>query len=223
MSTNPARQRLIRKKRLEQKRRKTKRFLFITLGIILLISLAAVLPNLLRSKLNYKDSAGFTLGNPDAPIKVVNFSSFYCGYCASFSMTDEPEFIKKYVDTGDVYYRYVNLAFSSDEGTQNAAKVAYCVADQNLFFELKPNLYSATGNQDGFSITNLTRLAESVGVEREEFDACLTNNDALNERLAEDILFAQSVGVTGTPSFLVNDQLVYSNQLVPLVESLLGR
>ncbi|NLN69781.1 MAG: thioredoxin domain-containing protein [Chloroflexi bacterium] len=222
MATKQTRRQILKIKHIKQKRKKNKRALLIALGVVLLISLAIILPNLLRAKPNYKSSStGFTLGNPDAPISVVNFSSFYCGYCELFSQTDEPEFIKNYVDTGDVFYRYVNLAFSNDEETLNAGKAAYCAAEQNLFFNMKPSFYSASREQDGFSISNIIRMAEAAGVDREQFEICLLENETLEKALSDDILFAQSIGLTGTPSFLVNDQLVFSNQLIPLVESLL--
>jgi len=223
MATNITKRRMIVKKRLEQKKKKTRQGLLIALGVILIISLAAIVPNLLRPKANYKGSEGFTLGNPNAPIEVVNFSNFYCGYCELFSTTTEPTFIKDYVDSGHVYYRYVNLASTNDEGTRNAGKAAYCAADQNLFFNIKPKLYLAAHEQDGFSITNLIRIAESVGLDRTQFETCLLENQDLEDALYKDLLYAQSVGLTGTPSFLVNGQLVYSNELVPLVESLLDQ
>lgn len=223
MSTNPGKRVVLRKKRIEQKRRKTLKTLLITLGAVLLISLAAILPNLLRSQSTISGGEGFTLGNPEAPISVVNFSSFSCGHCENFANTIEPDLVKNYVDTGYVYYRYMNLAFSNDEGTQNAGKAAYCAAEQNRFFELKSSLYSAAREQNGFSISNLLRLADAAGVDQGIFETCLVENTSIQEALAADLRFAQSVGVTGTPSFLVNDELVFSNQLIPLLESLINQ
>ncbi len=86
---------------------------------------------------------------------------------------------------------------------------------------MKPSFYSASREQDGFSISNIIRMAEAASADREQFETCLLENETLEKALSDDILFAQSIGLTGTPSFLVNDQLVFSNQLIPLVESLL--
>lgn len=223
MSTNTAKRELLRKKRLEEKRRKTITALLILFAAVVLIAGAAIIPNLLRSRSVVSGGEGFTLGNPEAPVKVVNFSSFSCGHCETFSNSVEPILFKNYVETGEVFYRYVNLAFSNDEATQNAGKAAYCAAEQNQFFEFKSYLYSATREQNGFSTTNLTRIADIVGLETQRFETCLLTNETLQESLAEDLRFAQSVGVTGTPSFLVNDQLVFSNELLPLVDSLLNK
>ncbi|MBW6465212.1 MAG: DsbA family protein [Brevefilum sp.] len=223
MSTNLSQRELLRKKRLEQKRRKTTVGILVALGAVLLISLSIILPNLLRSRSRAVEGRGFTLGDPNAPVSVVNFSSYSCGFCEDFSETVEPEFIANYVDTGDVYYRYITLAFGSDAGTQNAVKASYCADDQNRFFDFKPYLFSAARIQNGFSTDNLVDLAANAGLEQAQFTACMgdnTHNSAPNE----DLRFSQSVGVTGTPSFLVNnEQLVFSSELIPLVDSLLNR
>jgi hypothetical protein len=173
MSTNQVKRVVLRKKRLEQKRRNTMMVFLITFGAVVLIAAAAIIPNLLRSRTAISGGEGFTLGNPDAPVRVVNFSSFSCGYCEIFSRTMESEFVKSYVETGDVFYRYVNLAFSNDEGTQNAGKAAYCAAEQNRFFEFKSYLYSAAREQNGFLPANLVQMANSAGLEAEQFETCL--------------------------------------------------
>ena len=222
MSTNPAKRVVLRKKRMEKKRRNTIKVLVITIGVVLLISLAAIVPNLLRKQSSISGGEGFTLGDPDAPISVVNFSSFTCPFCETFSNTVEPDLIKNYVDTGEVFYRYMNLA-GSDEASQNAGKAAYCAAEQNRFFEYRSYLYSAAREQNGYTVDNLIRMANSAGLESGSFETCLVENQTIQDALFEDLRFAQSVGVTGTPSFLVNDQLVSSTQLIDLLDSLLNR
>jgi protein-disulfide isomerase len=223
MKTTLSKRELLRKKRLEQKRRKIKVGIIVALGAVLLISLTIILPNLLNSQSRSEEGRGFSLGDPDAPISVVNFSSYNCGYCEEFSETVEPEFIKNYVDTGDVFYRYVSLNFSSDAGAQNAVKASYCAEDQNRFFDFKSYLYSAVRMENGFSTDNLVNLAANVGMDQALFETCMGENKHDSDP-NEDLRFAQSVGVSGTPSFLVNnDQLVYSDELIPLVDSLLNK
>jgi protein-disulfide isomerase len=222
MTTNLSKRELLKKKRQEQKRRKTIRIILIAVGAILLIALAAFLPNLLIGRSEDAEGRGFTLGDPEAPVRVINFSNYACGHCETFSRTAEPEFIANYVETGDVYYRYVNVAYSTDENTQNAARASYCADDQNGFFEYKTFLYTVANEPNGFSTSNLIELAAFAGLDPALFEACLTG-DAHTSAPREDLRFAQAVGVTGTPSFLVNDQLVFSNELIPLVDSLLNQ
>lgn len=222
MTTNQTQRELLRKKRLEEKRRKNITVIIITIGAILLVSLAAILPNLLRSRTTLSGGEGFTLGNPNAPVTVVNFSSFSCGWCENFATTIEPNFVRDYVETGDVFYRYLNLA-GPDEASQNLAKAAYCAAGQNRFFEFKPDLYTAASVQGGVSINNLIRLADSAGLDVDSFETCLLGDNSYQIALEQDRRFAQSVGVTVTPSFLVNDQLVSASELTALLDELLDK
>lgn len=223
MSPNLSKRELLKKKRLEQKRRKTLTLIIVVLGAVLLIGLTIILPNLIRSRSRAAEGRGFTLGDPNAPVSVVNFSSYNCGFCEDFSETVEPEFIADYVDTGEVYYRYITIAPAGDASAQNAAKASYCAADQNRFFHFKSFLFSAVSVQNGFSTENLINLAANAGLDQVLFETCMGDNTH-NAAPIEDLRFAQAVGVTGTPSFLVNnDQLVYSSELIPLVDSLLNR
>lgn len=212
---------LLRKKRLEQKRRNTKNIIIITLAALALIAIIIILPNIISGRPGSDGGSGFTLGNSNAPVSVVNFSSYTCSFCAVFAEDIEPELIRNYVETGDVYYRYVNLP-QRDPSSLNAAKASYCAADQNRFFDYKSFLYSAVGTQDGFATTNLVNMATTAGLNITEFEACMADNTYDNAP-DEDLRYAQSVGISGTPTFLINGQLVSSREVIPTIDSLLNR
>jgi len=220
MTTNRNKRELLRQKRKEQQRRKIYIAVLITAIVLVVFSLLAFLPKLLSKPANYDSSQGFTLGDPNAPVKVVAFSSYSCGYCKIFSDSLEKDFIEDYVDTGKVFYSYVNMAGTGEQSI-NAAEASHCAADQNKFFEYKSFLYTYASAAEGFSIDNLIKYAKSAGLEVEKFETCMLSDQYAQAHL-EDRNYAQSVGVTATPTFLVNDQLVYSNELIPTVESYLS-
>jgi protein-disulfide isomerase len=220
MSADRNKRELLRKKRESQKRRTIYTILSILFGIILFLGLVVFLPKLLIKPVNYEASEGFTVGDPDAPVKVVVFSNYTCGYCKIYSETLEKDFITDYVETGNVFYRYVNIPYN-DEGSLNAAEASHCAADQDKFFEYKTLLYTYASAAEGFAIDKLVNYSEAAGLDVEEFKSCMDNDNFANSYL-EDRRYAQSVGVTGTPTFLVNDQLVMSSELIPTVESFLG-
>ena len=219
MSFNQSKRELLRNKRKEQKRRNTITFILITLAAVILILAAVILPNILMSRSKYANSRGFALGDPNAPITVVQFSSYSCGFCKDFADRMEDDFINTYVDPGYVYYRYVNIP-SNTEQSQAAAEASYCAADQNRFFDYKDYLYTYATTPDGFTFSNLMNYANSAGLETEEFRTCLESGTFANAYI-DDIQYTQRAGVTGTPTFLVNDQLVSSTGLIPAVEALL--
>lgn len=220
MSKNLSKRELLRQQRKQQQRRKTITFVLIVLAVIFIFGIAALLPKFIMGKAKVGTSGGFTAGDPNAPVTVVQFSNYNCGFCKEFSENVEKNFIAEYVDNGDVFYRYVNIP-SDSEASLNASKASFCAAEQNLFFEYKDYLYANVELPNGFSPDNLLGYASSAGLDSEEFMRCY-QEPANDETYLEGIGLAQSVGVTGTPSFLVNDQLVSSNELIPTVEALLA-
>lgn len=160
------------------------------------------------------------MGDPEAPVKVVQFSNYSCGFCKDFADNVEEGFITEYVDPGDVFYRFVNIP-SNNVQSQNAAMASYCAADQDKFFDYKNYLYANANFAEGFSTDNLINYASSTGMDIDIFQTCL-DEKTYSRVFIEDIRYAQSVGITGTPTFLVNDLLVNSNQLFETIEAQLA-
>jgi protein-disulfide isomerase len=221
LGSNLSKRELLRQNRKEQKRRKLITVMLIILGVGALFTTAIMLPKILMDRATYSSVEGFTIGNQDAPVTVVQFSSYSCGFCKVFSENQEPDFIANYVDTGQVFYRYVNIP-SNDATSQLAAKASYCAADQDGFFEYRDFLYENSTSPEGFSTGSLINYADAAGLQTDEFQACLDGN-TFSTAFMEDIQYAQNFGITFTPSFLVNDQLVGADELIPTVDKLLGR
>lgn len=220
LSSNKSKRELIREKRKEEQRRKS---MFLMLGILAVVAvfiLAALMPGWLADRASIADSEGFVVGDPNAPVKVTQFSSYTCGFCKQFSENEEKGFVAEYVDTGKVYYRYVNIPANNEAGLLGA-EASYCAADQNRFFDYKDYLYTYAATPDGFSLNNLIQYAQAAGLDTAAFEDCMAS-DTFANAYDQDVRFAQSVGITGTPSFLVNDQLVYSTDLVSTVEEALS-
>lgn len=220
LRSNQNKRELLREKRKEQKRRKLMTFVIIILAAGALFATAISLPKLLMDRAKYNSVQGFTIGDQSAPVTVEQFSSYSCGFCRDFSENQEPDFIKTYVDSGQVFYRFVNIPSNNAE-SQLAAKASYCAANQNGFFKYKDFLYVNSSSPEGFSAANLISIADAVELDTEEFQACL-DGDAYTTAFMDDIQYAQSVGLTYTPSFLVIDQLVGADELLPTVDALLA-
>lgn len=195
--------------------------LIVFLGAAALFAVAIMLPKILMERQKFSGGQGFTIGDQNAPVTVVQFSSYSCGFCKDFTTREEPEFITNYVDSGKVFFRYVNIP-SNDAASQLAAKASYCAADQDKFFEYRGYLYENNTSPDGFSAPNLVNYANSAGLDTEKFQSCL-DGSAFETAFMDDIQYAQNAGVTFTPSFLINDQLVTASELVPTVEELLDQ
>ena len=170
------------------------------------------------SKLPNQD--GFALGDPNAPVKVEEFSDFRCSHCKDFSENMEPDFIEQYVNTGKVYLKFYNFPFLAEDSTA-AAEAAYCAADQNAFWQYKTQLFTYNTYSGAYTESNLVDYAKKVGLDVEAFKQCLQSDEHLDD-VAADKVYATTLGVNATPVFSVNGTLVYSNELIATVEAALA-
>ena len=139
-------------------------------------------------------------GDANAPITLIEFGDFNCGYCGKWAHETLPLIDEKYIKTGKVRMAYVHYPILGDD-SMTAAEGAECAAQQDNFWEYHNLLYANQGV--GFTPANLTQLAGDMGLDKAAFEQCLAN---FTDRpaLEDDIRLAQVMGVRGTPAFLVN-------------------
>jgi len=143
------------------------------------------------------------LGNPDAPITLVEFGDYQCHYCNVFFENTEEEIIKKYVETGKVKMIFKDYNIIGKDSVK-ASQGAHCAKEQNLFWEYHDILYSNwTGENNGWaSGTNLANYAQDIGLEMNQWTDCMTQQKYSKTILTsnED---AKKLQLTGTPAFFV--------------------
>jgi protein-disulfide isomerase len=171
---------------------------------------------------------GFRMGNPDAPVKLVEYASISCGHCAQFSQEGSEELKNTYVRSGQVSWEYRPvLLFPTDPGITMLLR---CQGPQS-FFALTEQLYAThaewsarTGTIPESQLAALQSmppaqqapaLARALGMDQffrqrgmpqAQVDQCLNNPENLNS-LAETQRKVQEDGVTGTPTFFINGQV----------------
>ena len=103
------------------------------------------------------------LGNPNAPITLVEFGDYQCHYCNVFFETIEGDIITNYVETGKVKIIFKDFNIIGSDSV-NASHGAHCAKDQGMFWEYHDILYSNwTGENNGWaSPENLTIFAEEI-------------------------------------------------------------
>ena len=143
------------------------------------------------------------LGNPNAPITIVEYASMTCPHCAHFANDVLPEIKKEWIDTGKV--KLVLRDFPLDEPALRAAMIARCAPPEryyaftDTFFASQEKWVATKEYRDA-----LARLAKFGGMGKDEFDACLKNT-ALENRIVEQRLVAsKELDVNSTPTFFVN-------------------
>jgi len=143
------------------------------------------------------------LGNPEAPITIVEYASLTCPHCAHFANDVLPELKKKWIDPGKV--KLILRDFPLDEPALRAAMIARC-APPDRFYAYVDTLFAA---QEKWVMARdyreaLSRLVKLGGMSKDEFDNCLSDT-ALENKIVEGRLVAsKELDVNSTPTFFIN-------------------
>ena len=169
---------------------------------------------------------GFRIGNPAAPLKLVEYGSFTCVHCAEFARDGFPAVLRDYVRPGKVSFEFRN--FVRDPYDMAGALIARCASPAN-FFPLTERIFKARENWIGkfqaltpeqvqqidklpvpqrmvrfAGIAGFTTLAAQAGIPAAKAQQCLTAKAGLDKLVAMREAAVNRHGLQGTPTFLIN-------------------
>lgn len=148
---------------------------------------------------------GPSKGSADAPVVMVDFSDFQCGYCRKFQLETFPKLDRQYIQAGKLRYVFRHLAILGEASVQ-AAQASACAFEQGRFWQYHELLFNNRGPL-AFTVGRLKQYAEGLKLDTKAFDACVDSKKFA--RVVEtETLLARALGSTGTPSFLIKGQLV---------------
>lgn len=159
-----------------------------------------------------------TDGPADAPVTIVSWSDFACGYCYRVQPT---------LDTLNKLYpgqlRWVHRTLPLDDEDTVTAEAALAAAAQGRFKPMSDRLYAIGGRVDRAGVE---LIARELGLDMVRFRADL-DTGAYRAQIVADTRDAIALGVTGTPTFFVNGRPVHGNQplavFVEVIEQELAR
>ncbi len=118
---------------------------------------------------------------------------------------------EEYIDTGKVRFAYKNYAILGPDSAL-AAEASECAADQDTFWDFHDAVYAdQSANRTPLNVDNLSQLAASVNLDTDAFKECLESG-RYRDQIRQDAMSIQSLGVRGTPAFLVNGMFVSGAQ-----------
>ncbi|MEV4190698.1 DsbA family protein [Streptomyces toxytricini] len=151
------------------------------------------------------------VGRQDAPVVLIEYSDFKCGYCGKFARDTEPELIRKYVEDGTLRIEWRNFPIFGEE-SEAAAKAAWAAGQQDRFQQFHAAAYAPGAKEKGFGAERLLELAREAGVpDLERFSRDMAG-EAAAAALARDREEGSRIGVASTPSFLVNGRPIAGAQ-----------
>lgn len=147
-----------------------------------------------------------SLGNPNAPVKVIEYASVACPVCGRWYREVYPAFKAKYIDTGKVYYtsREMLVGDANEESMAAAGFLLARCAGRDKYFSVVDAIFK---NQDDIYSdpkAGLLKIAKANGIDESKFDSCTTDSaalQALNNRVQG---YARDDHVNATPTFVIN-------------------
>ena len=155
-----------------------------------------------------KDAAtadDMSLGNPNAKVTVIEYASASCVHCGRWNNEVFPAFKSKYIDSGKVHYVYREFLTPPVQVAAASFLLARC-AGKDKYFSVIDSVYHSqeemfsTGDYRGV----LLRIAQSSGMDENQFNACVTNEKNLKALNARVEKYAADAKINGTPTFVIN-------------------
>lgn len=173
------------------------------------------------SAANFTDGVTYgdiSIGNPNAPVTMIEYASFTCSHCANFHNNILPDIKRDYIETGKV--RLVFRNFVRDQYDLTASMISRCNTPEkayaltNLFYSRQ----QAWLNEDYFN--KLAGLARRAGMSRASVDTCIQNTELQTNLIEMNKYGAEEDDVRGTPTFIINGTSVVGPTKEALIEIL---
>lgn len=152
-----------------------------------------------------------TQGKADAPVVMIEYADFKCGFCGKFARDTEPDLVKKYVDDGTLRIEWRNFPIFGED-SERAARGAWAAGKQGRFWDFHEAAYAEGAKEKGFGDGRLKELAREAGVKDVERFMDDAGSDAAKAAVKKDQEEGYKLGATSTPSFLVNGQPIAGAQ-----------
>jgi len=150
------------------------------------------------------------LGDPNAPVTIVEFADYECSSCAAFYKDAFLQLKTVYIDTGKVQFAFRDYPIETTHPEAFAAAVAArCAGDQSKYWEFHDALYNSSAPLNS---TLYDALAMSLNLNMTQFDACRSSGSH-DQEIREDYVEGINQGrVVATPTFFIAGKRYVGNQ-----------
>lgn len=165
------------------------------------------------------------IGDPNAPITLVEFSDFQCPYCARFFKTTFPLIEENYIKTGKVKWIYRDFPIGKHAQAELTAQTAECADEQGKFKEMHDLLFEKQPEwaENDEAPKLMKNYAKQLGLNAPKFNECLDSKKYALE-VRKDLVDGATSGIAGTPGFFVNGKVIsgampYEEVFKPIFEA----
>lgn len=172
----------------------------------------ALKPYTEESRKLIESDSSYWIGSANPKITIVEFADFACPHCES-AYGKIREIGLKYKNDVKIIYRNFAVA----DNSQAMAMAGQCAGEQGLFWLMHDKLFQ---NQNVSDTAGLTALANQIGADTKKFNSCINANKYL-AKIQKDLLDADELGVTGTPTWFINGNKVEGDIPYELFENII--
>lgn len=152
------------------------------------------------------DDVAASLGDPDAPITIVEYTDYQCPFCQRYTLETKPTVIQEMVESGRVYYQLKDFPLDNIHPEARAASVAArCAGEQDQYWAMHDILFAqqSTWSGTGAGAADLfTAYAADLGLDVSAFEICQASGQ-FDEVIQANLDEGLALGVRGTPSFFI--------------------
>jgi protein-disulfide isomerase len=147
-------------------------------------------------------------GDENAPVTIIEWSDYECPYCGRFYSQTFGQIDEQYIETGKVKFVYRDFSLPFHSNAQKAAEAAECAGEQKRYYDMYDKLFreGIGGGVDAFK-----QYASEIGLDTVQFNDCLDSGRMASET-AKDMEDGKAAGITGTPGFIINGELILGAQ-----------
>jgi protein-disulfide isomerase len=154
---------------------------------------------------------GYVLGNPAAPVHILEFADFECPSCARFSILSEADVRKRIIDAGLASFTFFDFPLPMHKNSLSAHNAAACAAEQGKFWEMHDRIFNEQDRWNTEATDDPTSLmhdyAQAVGVtSMDQWDNCYKSRK-YQYKIDANQAEGTRRNVNSTPSFIIGDKL----------------
>ncbi|MBC7928932.1 MAG: DsbA family protein [Bryobacteraceae bacterium] len=139
------------------------------------------------------------LGDVKAPLTLVEFTDYQCGFCSMFHRQTFPSIKREFIDKGLVRFVSMDLPLDMHSEAFLAAKASRCALEQGKYWEYRDVL---SQKPQPFSPELLLKIGQPLGLDEAKMQACISS-DRLDAGVKADIRQAEQANLSATPSFVL--------------------
>lgn len=166
-------------------------------------------PITLDSNTPLPEAKGYFIGNPNAPVQVLEFADMQCPVCADFGLLTEPDVKKRLVETGKIGYRFLDFPLQMHPNAWPAANAGACANEQGKFWEMKDQIFQGQlewSNERNAQGT-FAKYAKAIGLDVDKWEECYESK-RMYPQIQANLKEGERRMVSATPTFVIGRRVL---------------